>query len=371
MLEPGALLDGKYRIVRLLGRGGMGMVYEGVNVRIDRRVAIKTMLATLAADPGLVARFEREAQAASRIGSSHIVDVLDLGDLPDGQRYLVMEFLEGETLLERTVRHVRLPPRMLAEIGVQLSAGLAKVHEAGIIHRDLKPGNVFLVTTPEGGDFVKILDFGVCKFRESLGEATALGSLLGTLLYTAPEHIEHGPKALDPRSDIYSVGVMLFRCAAGRFPYDAKNPVDLQMQMRAGQPPTLRELFPDIDVEFAAIVDRATEWDPRARYASATDLQADLEGWLERVRRRELLLTDFLGAPSPPPRPSAGPAPRRTTSAALPAPELPPRADTAPPTLREGARDLGHETERLGGADDEIHIDIDIDGATDPLLRRS
>src|SRR4051812_33437697 len=141
----------------------MGAVYEGENIRIDRRVAIKVMHASMTRDRELVARFEREAHAAAKIGSKHIADVLDLGGLPSGDRFMIMEYLEGETLLARLKKVERLTTHEVAPIGAQLLAGLAKVHDAGIVHRDLKPANIFLATGDGGRVLVKILDFGICK----------------------------------------------------------------------------------------------------------------------------------------------------------------------------------------------------------------
>src|SRR4051812_2545 len=142
-LQPGDTIEGKYRIVRLLGEGGMGAVYEGENVRIHRRVAIKVLHSSVAVKAEVVQRFEREAQAAGRIGSEHIVEVLDMGNLPEGERYMVMEYLEGESLGDRIKRKLRLAPFEVAHLLHQLLEGLRAAHAAGIIHRDLKPDNVF------------------------------------------------------------------------------------------------------------------------------------------------------------------------------------------------------------------------------------
>src|SRR5262245_8956575 len=142
MLEPGEVLDGKYRINRLIGEGGMGAVFEGENTRIHRRVAIKVVRAALASNAGVLARFQREAQAAGRIGNDHILEVLDLGALPDGSHYMVLEFLDGETLTDRVRRVGRMSPRDLAPLVQQMLNGLGAAHKAGIFHRDLKPDNI-------------------------------------------------------------------------------------------------------------------------------------------------------------------------------------------------------------------------------------
>src|SRR5262249_7060439 len=144
-LQAGQIIEGKYRIVRLLGEGGMGAVYEGENVRISRKVAIKVLHAGVAENADAVARFEREAQAAGRIGSDHIVEVLDLGNLPGGERFMVMEYLDGESLSGRIESRGRISPPEISTIMIQMLEGLGAAHGAGIIHRDLKPDNVFLI----------------------------------------------------------------------------------------------------------------------------------------------------------------------------------------------------------------------------------
>src|SRR5262245_13775390 len=183
----GATYADKYRIVRQLGEGAMGAVYEGENVRIRRRVAIKVLHAHIAEKGDALRRFEREAQAAGRIGSEHIVEVLDMGELPDGSRFMVMEFLEGSTLDQRIRSRRRLTPEEASPIVCQLLAGLSAAHAAEIIHRDLKPANIFLAN--RGGDFVKILDFGVSKFNVLSDEMsmTSTGAVLGTPFYMSPE----------------------------------------------------------------------------------------------------------------------------------------------------------------------------------------
>ncbi|HZO16902.1 MAG TPA: serine/threonine-protein kinase, partial [Polyangiaceae bacterium] len=208
-LQPGEILDGKYRIVRLVGEGGMGAVYEGENTRIKRRVAIKVLHTAVAEKLDVVQRFEREAQAAGRIGSEHIVEVLDLGNLPSGERYMVMEFLEGEDLTARIKKKKRLPPQEVVPIMAQVLEGLAAAHDAGIIHRDLKPDNIFILTRKAGrADFVKILDFGVSKFSalDSDMSMTRTGAVMGTPYYMSPEQAKGGQ--IDGRSDLYSIGVV-------------------------------------------------------------------------------------------------------------------------------------------------------------------
>src|SRR6185369_4158975 len=170
-LEPGQILEGKYRIIRLLGEGGMGAVFEGENVRINRRVAIKVVHAAFASNADVVARFQREAQAAGRIGNDHILEVLDLGALPDGSHFMVLEFLDGEPLSKRIERLGRMTPDQVAPLARQMLKGLGAAHGAGIVHRDLKPDNIYILKEKAGvPDYVKIIDFGISKFQPLSGD---------------------------------------------------------------------------------------------------------------------------------------------------------------------------------------------------------
>jgi serine/threonine-protein kinase len=295
VLQRGDIIDGKFVVVGLVGEGGMGAVYEGQNLRLHRRVAIKVMHGAMAKDRDMVRRFEREAQAAAKIDSRHVAEVYDLGDLPDGDRYMIMEFLEGETLGARLKARQRLTPQEIAGIAIQVLDGLAAIHEADIVHRDLKPANIFLTR-----DTVKILDFGICKVVRGANKArgelsTAVGHLLGTLAYMCPEMIEHGSGELDGRADIYSVGIVLYRAVSGRVPFKSNNLLDLLRQMREGRASPIRELVPDLDPRFARIVDKAIEWDPKARFQTAGELRDALKRWQSNVAKIDELLSDFLG----------------------------------------------------------------------------
>lgn len=282
-LSTGDIIDGKYRIVRLLGEGGMGAVYEGDNTRIHRRVAIKVLHSGVAENADAVQRFEREAQAAGRIGSQHIVEVLDLGDLPDGDRYMVMEYMAGDSLSERIRKVGKLRPDQIYPIAHQLLEGLQAAHAAGIIHRDLKPDNVFVLT--EHGnqrDFVKILDFGISKFsalgNESGFSMTRTGAVMGTPYYMSPEQAK-GAKGMDQRADLYSVGVILYECATGQVPFNADTFNELLFKIVLEEPPPLESLVPDINPGFAEIIRRAMAREPAHRFQTAKEFQAAIEHW--------------------------------------------------------------------------------------------
>lgn len=282
-LATGDIIDGKYRIVRLLGEGGMGAVYEGENVRIHRKVAIKVLHAGVAENEDAVQRFEREAQAAGRIGSEHITEVLDLGNLPDGDRFMVMEYLEGDELSNRIRQKGKLTAEETYKIAYQILEGLKAAHGAGIIHRDLKPDNVYLLKAKRGTeDFVKILDFGISKFSALSGESgfsmTRTGAVMGTPYYMSPEQAK-GAKGMDARADLYSVGVILYECLTGQVPFNADTFNELLFKIVLETPPPLEQLVPELDPNFSSLVTKSMAREPAHRFQSAQEFQDALTNW--------------------------------------------------------------------------------------------
>jgi eukaryotic-like serine/threonine-protein kinase len=316
-IELDQIIDGKYRVVRVIGAGGMGTVYEGENVRIGRRVAIKVLNAEAADAPDVRRRFEREAQVAAKIGSPYICDVLDLGDLPEGQCYLVMEYLEGRSLDEILQDQEKLPPEEVATIAVQLLEGLQSMHDVDIVHRDLKPANIFIAKSGAGGkEIVKILDFGISKFQAS-PEAVSLtqtGALLGTPLYMSPEQAR-GDKELDNRSDLYAVGVCLYRALSGHLPFVGDNFRQLLFKIALDEPPALRQHAPEIDEMFDSIVSKAMHKDPASRFQSAKELQQSIIGWSKVYGRSSLGLANTVA--SQPPLVSSNRTPARSAMSPL------------------------------------------------------
>jgi eukaryotic-like serine/threonine-protein kinase len=292
-LTVGDIVDDRYRILGKLGRGGMGEVYLAENVRIDRKVALKVLHAHFAFQDEIVVRFEREARAAARIGSPHVADVIDLGFLPSGERFVVMEYLEGESLSRRLKKCRTMTAKEVAPLALQLLEGLAEVHAVGIVHRDLKPGNIYL-THGKAGDVVKILDFGVSKFRSGLfsgpDSLTAQQDLLGTPAYMSPEHARGLP--VDARSDIYSVGAVIYRCLAGVQPFSSENYLNLLLKITRERPRPLELLAPRVDPEFAAMVKKAMDRNADERFQSALEFRDAIAQWHGRVDR---LLAEFLG----------------------------------------------------------------------------
>src|SRR5882762_3560848 len=281
-LEIGQIIEGKYRIIRLIGEGGMGAVYEGENVRIRRRVAIKVLHAATASNAEAVQRFEREAQAAGRIGSDHILEVLDLGSLTNNDRFMVMEYLDGESLSARIQRRVRLTPREVVPLARQILAGLSAAHSAGIIHRDLKPDNIYILREKAGqADYVKIIDFGISKFQAMSGDVmnmTRTGTVMGTPYYMSPEQA-NGSREADARSDLYAVGVMMYEAVTGQVPFEAKSFNELLFKIVLSTPPSPLAIVPDLDVAFCSIVSKGMARDVENRFQTAPQFGEAIENW--------------------------------------------------------------------------------------------
>lgn len=282
-LEIGQVIDDKYRITKLIGEGGMGAVYAGENVRIKRRVAIKVLHAATASDAEAVARFEREAQAAGCIGNDHILEVLDLGSLPDGARYMVMEFLDGEALGDRIERCGQLTPAQIHPIARQTLEALRAAHDAGIIHRDLKPDNIFILHEKTGQpDYVKLIDFGISKFSPLGGDAvtrmTRTGAIMGTPYYMAPEQA-NGSRPADPRSDLYAIGVILYEAVTGKVPFEAETVNELLFKIVLSAPAPPQEWAPDLDAAFGSIVLKAMAREAEDRFQTAAEFLAALDAW--------------------------------------------------------------------------------------------
>jgi len=268
----GQTIDGRYLIERVIGEGGMGIVYAGRHKVIDKRVAIKVLRGEMAADQDVTERFLQEARAASAIGNPHIIDISDFGHLPDGSTYFVMELLEGRSLAELLAEAKGpLPTVRLTSIAKQIAQGLSAAHAASIVHRDLKPDNVLI--KPDGE--VKLLDFGIAM-DEAARRLTwfGLSPPLGTPDYMAPEQIR-GRRG-DVRTDVYALGTMLYEMITGELPYTGN--VHAVMRAKLNEDPRRpSDLVPEIDPKIEEILLRAIGRSPRERYASAQEMLDDLE----------------------------------------------------------------------------------------------
>jgi serine/threonine protein kinase len=259
----GQLLAGRYHVLRQLGGGSAGVVYLAEHLRIRRKVAIKIMLPQLTAASEANARFRREAQVSALVRNDHLVAVTDIGKLEDGLLFLAMEYLEGPDVAQLVAAEGPLCVPRVAEIGLQLCSALDAVHRAGIVHRDLKPEHVFLVPRAYTADFVKVVDFGICKFVSS-GSVTAAGISLGTPRFMAPEQLEARPD-VDARVDLYALGGILFFMLTGGCPFEASSLPELLMRVWSEPAPRLRDLRPDAPGSLDVLIDRALQKDRSAR----------------------------------------------------------------------------------------------------------
>ena len=269
----GAVLDGKYRIERVLGVGGMGAVLEATHLKLEEKVAIKVLLGELSQDAEAVARFTREAWAAAKIKSENVARVHDVGALPSGAPYLVMEYLEGCDLDQLLEERGALDVSEAVDYLLQACRALAEAHEAGIIHRDLKPGNLFRVTQPDGMPLIKVVDFGISKV-DAAGGVTKTGVLMGSPVYMAPEQLLSS-KDVGVTADVWSLGIILFELVAGRPPFDAETLPLLCSAVMSDPTPSLGAVAgtpPGLDV----VISRCLEKKAADRYPSLAELAAAL-----------------------------------------------------------------------------------------------
>jgi serine/threonine-protein kinase len=275
----GQVLADRYHIMKKLGEGGMGQVYLAEHVKMGRRSAIKVMNPSMVHDPEAVARFNREAANASRISDSHVCAIYDFGETPDGLIYLAMEFIEGEPLTELIRQEGALPVARAADIAIQVAAALQAAHDLGIVHRDLKPDNIMLSRSRDGADAVKVVDFGLAKAVGGEGggqKVTRTGLVVGTPEFMSPEQLS-GDK-LDGRSDVYSLGLVLFNMLTGTLPFPADSVQEAMIKRLTDEPAELIEVRPDLHFPpgLQQTLDTALARSPVDRYQSAAKLAHDL-----------------------------------------------------------------------------------------------
>jgi serine/threonine-protein kinase len=292
----GSTLAERYRVIRRIGEGGMGLVYEAEHAVIEKRVAIKVLRDDFSSRPEVVERFELEAKSASRIGHEHIVDISDFGLTPSGSSYFVMEFLEGEDLANILAREGTLSAPRAVHILTQCCRALGAAHAKGIVHRDIKPENVFLTHRGDNPDFVKIVDFGIAKMSDLETEGapgrklTKTGMIFGTPEYMSPE--QAAGKSLDHRVDTYALGVILYECIVGRVPFVGDTFMGVLTQHMFEDPPPLRTVNPTVNVspEIEEVIYMALSKSPDERFQSMADLEAAMAAALDPNGRKGTLV---------------------------------------------------------------------------------
>lgn len=274
----GQTLIGKYRIDERLNEGGMGAVYRGTHVLMDKTVAVKVLRPSLAADVKIVARFSREARAASRISHPHAISVTDFGESETGVVFLVMEYLDGKTLKEIIREDGPMPLPRVVEIIRQVGGALDTAHEQGVVHRDLKSENIMLLSA-SAADYTKVLDFGIAKIKEPDGGydpgLTAPDLVIGTPQYMSPEQCSQSPD-IDARSDVYSLGVIIYEMLVGHVPFLGDSPTAIMLKHLQEPPPSVLEERPDLQPAVQRVISRAMAKLPGNRYQRVQDLVEDL-----------------------------------------------------------------------------------------------
>jgi eukaryotic-like serine/threonine-protein kinase len=264
----GTIVDEAYELTRLIRAGGMSQVYEALEMRLSRPVAVKIMASGLADDQIALARFEREVRITSQLAHPHVVQLFDFGTTDSGEPYLVTEYLEGENLEQRLERVERMSLDSAARVLAQVAAALTAVHAKGIVHRDLKPSNVFLLAVDGAEDFVKVMDFGISKIRSANTKLTRAFTMVGTPEYMSPEQAEGRPEATDHRSDQWALGCMGWRMLTGRTPFRGRTLDELIQNIVARDPPPLGDLVPGLPPAVEAVLRRSMAKRRSARYAS-------------------------------------------------------------------------------------------------------
>jgi serine/threonine-protein kinase len=277
-VAPGEVLAGKYRVDRILGVGGMGVVVAATHIQLDQKVALKFMLPQGLVHPALVERFVREARAAVRLRSDHVARVLDVGTLDSGSPYMVMEYLDGADLGSVVGDQGPLPVATAVDCVLQACDAVAEAHALGIVHRDLKPRNLFLTRRNDGRALVKVLDFGISKDRTAASDLslTRTTEVIGSPNYMSPEQLKSS-KAADERSDIWALGVILYELLTGRVPFVAESVTQLTAMVLTESPRSVDQMRPDVPRALGLIVARCLEKDRARRFASVAELAAALE----------------------------------------------------------------------------------------------
>jgi len=275
-----ATLGNRYVVLGVIGRGGMSVVYKAKEINTGLIVAVKTLRTHSLTDEMVVKRFQREAELLSRLNHPRIVNLHAYGTSSRGQPYFVMDYLVGENLVDVLKREDHIEPERFQDIFVQVCAAIEHAHKHGAIHRDIKPGNIMLTRTKSTKDYVKVVDFGIAKLAEEAQKLTRMGEVWGSPIYMSPEQCMGA--SIDARSDIYSLGIVMYECLTGRVPFLGRNYADTMGKQISETPPPFSKINPTLKISqnLETIVMTALEKDPAARYQSLTQMRKDLESAL-------------------------------------------------------------------------------------------
>jgi eukaryotic-like serine/threonine-protein kinase len=312
VIEPGTLLLQKYRVEEALGRGGMGVVFAARHLALDERVALKVLTGAVGAQPEALARLQREAKILARVRNEHVVRVIDLGQLDDGSPFLVMELLDGRDLGSLLEERGRLEVTVAVDYVLQALVALAAAHSSGVVHRDLKPENLFCTKTADGGELIKVLDFGISRM-EPLGASysptpmTHPSSLLGTPLYMSPEQLRD-PASVDARSDLWAIGVVLFELLTGLSPFMGTSLADIALKITTEPPPPLAGVDSQKARGLEAVLAKCLQKERELRFQTVAELARALApfgsaGSARIAERVERLTRPPAAVSDPPPAP--------------------------------------------------------------------
>jgi eukaryotic-like serine/threonine-protein kinase len=375
----GTTVAGRYKVIKLLGEGGMGQVYLAEHSAIEKRIALKVLRAEYAHKGEIVTRFQQEAISASRIKHPNVLDVFDFGQLENGCFYLAMEFLEGNDLADELQRARQLTPARALPIAMQICRALSAAHAKGVVHRDMKPENVFLQRTGDGEEIVKIVDFGIAQLKPSNEEAAAqsthrrltrTGMIFGTPEYMAPE--QASGKHADLRCDVYAVGIILFELFTGAVPFTGETFLGVLTKHLNEMPPSMRAVYPDLQLspELEGVVQRTLAKDPTYRYQTmnelATALAATPEGQYAGLRGPySQVLADGRGSVVPG---GAGPSP--TAQQFYGNPSVPQQSGSGSgPELTDAARAAVTMPRQETGVESRAETQLGGEAATRPPVK--
>jgi len=353
-IEAGKVLAERYRLIKPIGKGAQASVWTAEHLALSTTVAVKLIDPDLAKQKDARERFKREATAAAKLRSAHVVHILDHG-IEDDQPYIVMEFLDGEDLFQRIERLGQIPLRETSKVITQVARALARAHAAGIIHRDLKPENVFLVPN-EDEEVAKVLDFGVAKVVDAkVARQTGVGTLIGTPHYMSPEQVK-GIDEVDARSDLWSLGIIAYQCVTGELPFDSEGVGDLLIKITLGNAPVPSSVAKSVPKAFDDWFAKACAHDPDKRFATARELAQALQ---RTVGTTSMVPRPAEGKAKPPPPPPTGkvqkkPPPPKARAKTLLDTDVEDAAQEAPVSSRTNVDDLDD------GWGDEDSFDVEL-----------